>query len=186
MRRRVHCRVALAVLVALSLAGCLGTGSLPASGVDDRGPTDSTRCTGNGTTPEIAPTGSLPASASGFELTASDSTVERGARITFELTNVATEQQSTGTRHRYALQRRAGGGWTTVTQFSGDRSGFNATAVFHDPGRGFEWTVQASAAGFSTDKFVVCDRLPPGEYRFVYDAARPVAVEFELTERAGA
>ncbi|QLH77480.1 hypothetical protein HZS55_09310 [Halosimplex rubrum] len=96
------------------------------------------------------------------------------------MTNVATERESTGTRHRYALQRRTDGAWRTVTLFPGGRTGFNATAVFHDPGEGFEWSVRASATGFSAGKFVVCERLAVGEYRFVYDGAPALAVRFEV------
>lgn len=182
MKAGVRLTGTIAVLTLFALAGCLGNGAVPATGVGDPGPTELPHCSGTETIPAIGAADELPISADGFELTASESTVERGETVTFELTNVADERQTTGTRHRYALQRRVGRAWATVTQFPSDRSGFNATAVVHDPGTGFEWTVRANAAGFSAGKFIVCERLPTGEYRFVYDAPQSVAVEFELTE----
>lgn len=172
----------IALLALLALAGCLGSGAVPAAGAGEPGSTELAHCSGNETTPGLEAAGDIPASADGFELRSSAKRVERGETVTFELTNVADERQTTGTRHRYALQRRVGRAWATVTQFPSDRSGFNATAVVHDPGTGFEWTVRANAAGFSDGKFVVCERLFAGQYRFVYDAPQSVAVEFELTE----
>lgn len=70
-----------------------------------------------------------------------------------------------------------------MTLFREGRTGFNATAVVHEPGTGFEWSFRASAVGFSAGKYVVCDRLASGEYRFVYGRERPVAVTFEVVER---
>jgi len=179
--------VALLALIAMAaVSGCLGAVSGP-----ERGPADSrtvespSACSGDETAPDIGSAGALPASAGGFELTANRSVVAHGEPIAFELTNVADDRQTTGTRHRYALQRHVGGGWRTVTLFPGDRAGFNATALRHDPGEGLAWSFRTSAAGFSTGKFVVCERLPAGDYRFVYDGPSSLAVGFELDSAGG-
>ncbi|WP_135363912.1 hypothetical protein [Halosimplex halophilum] len=207
MRDGTRTVAAVALLAGASLAGCLGTGSVPeglASGtaVANSGsdataataggtaaasaetPTPSVGtppdCSGGETAPRIGSSGGLPAGADGFDLTASERVVERGDAVEFELTNVADGERSTGTRHRYALQRLDGEAWRTVTRFPAGRGGFNATAHVHDPGEGFEWSFRASAAGFSAGKFVVCEALPAGEYRFVYDGPPALAVRFEL------
>ncbi|ELZ20202.1 hypothetical protein C475_20552 [Halosimplex carlsbadense 2-9-1] len=173
----------LALFAVAAVSGCLGVASGPERGpADPRTVASPSACSGDETTPGVGPAGALPASAGGFELTANRSVVERGEPIAFELTNVADDRQTTGTRHRYALQRRVGGGWRTVTLFPSGRSGFNATALRHDPGEGIEWLFRASAAGFSTGKFVVCERLPAGDYRFVYDGPSSLLVRFELVD----
>jgi hypothetical protein len=178
--------VALVALLAMAaFSGCLGAGPDP-----ERGPTDprtvetSSACSGDETVPDVGSAGALPAAAGGFELAANRSVVERGEPIGFESTNVADDRQTTGTRHRYALQRRAGGAWRTVTLFPSGRAGFNATALVHAPGEGFEWSFRASAPGFSTGTFVVCERLAVGQYRFVYDGPPSLAVRFEVVERS--
>lgn len=165
------------------VSGCLSAGSGPGDGTAE--PTTvgtPPECTGSETTPDFNFSADLPSKASGFELTVSERTVNRGESISFELTNVANERQVTGVDDRYALQRRVAGGWQTVTLFPPGRSGFNATAIPHSPGDGFTWSFEATAAGFSADKFVVCEQLSAGEYRFIYEASPALAVEFELTD----
>ncbi|WP_436909597.1 hypothetical protein [Halosimplex marinum] len=200
MRDGIGTVAVIGLLAAATLAGCLG--GVPGSdgpstesiGTDSGGGATAAtavrtatasvgtppNCSGAETAPRLGSSDVLPASAEGFELAANESVVERGQPIAFELANVADSGRSTGTRHRYALQRRAGGAWRTVTLFPAGRGGFNATAVVHDPGTGFEWSFRASAAGFSAGKFVVCERLSAGEYRFVYDGPPALAVRFEL------
>ncbi|MFB6150362.1 MAG: hypothetical protein ABEJ40_01015 [Haloarculaceae archaeon] len=139
-------------------------------------------CTGNETRSGFDLPSNLPSRAGGFALTASAGAVSRGEPVAFALTNVAGERRYSPTAAHYAVQRRTDDGWETVTAFRSGRHGFNATAVLHEPGSGFEWTFRASAAGFSTGKFVVCERLTPGEYRFVFAVQDPVAVRFEIRE----
>jgi len=170
-----------AVLLVAVIPACLGAGAAPEDDVTDSPPVETrSTCSGDETTPEVGSAGALPAGAGGFELTANRSAVERGEPIGFESTNVADDRQTTGTRNRYALQRRIDGNWRTVTLFRSGRAGFNATALPHAPGDGFEWSFRASRAGCSTGKFVVCEVLPAGEYRFVYDGPPALAVRFEL------
>lgn len=185
MDGRTRSLALLALVAVAGLPACLGIASGP-----ERGPVGpstvetSPACSDDEPTPAVVSAGALPASAGGFELTANRSVVARGEPVGFALTNVAGDRRTTGTRNRYALQRRSEGHWRTVTLFPSGRAGFNATALFHDPGEGFAWSFRASAAGFSTGKFVVCDPLPAGEYRFVYDAPPSLAVRFELAEGA--
>jgi len=173
-----------AVLVLIVVSGCLNatseTGDQPIGSATTATPAE---CTGEETGPGFDFSAGIPSEANGFELTANERGVERGDPITFELTNVAGEQRTTGTSNRYALQRQIDNGWRTVTLFESARAGFNATAVTHDPGAGFEWGFRASAVGFSTGTFVVCERLRVGTYRFVFQmSSSSLAVEFELTE----
>lgn len=174
----------LALLAVILGAGCIG--GTPQS--DAATPTPDTfespaACTGNETSPEFdLPDGPLPERAGGFELTVNESSVTHGEPVTFTLRNVAVERRYTGTKAKYILQQRTEGGWETVTLLREPHLGFNATAIVHEPREGFEWTFEASAHGFTHGKYVVCQRLEPGEYRFVYANDSPVAVRFEITD----
>lgn len=185
-----------AILLLLVCSGCLAgmptdatptapTPATPTTDVNPRTVESPAQCVGNETVPGFGPSNdSVLSTAGGFELSANRSIVARGAPIAFTLENVAGDDRWTGTPAKYVLQRRGESGWTTVTLFREGRTGFNGTAVVHEPGTGFEWSFRASAGGFSTGKYVVCDRLGTGEYRFVYGWERPVAVSFEIVERA--
>ena len=176
--------LALVALVAVAVtSACLGASLGPDAETADSPPVGTPpACSGNETTPDVGSAGALPAGANGFELTANRSVVARGEPIGFELTNVGDDRRTTGTRHRYALQRRVGGNWRTVTLFRSDRAGFNATALLHEPGEGLAWSFRASEGGFSTGTFVVCEPLPAGAYRFVFEGPPSLAVRFELVE----
>lgn len=175
--------VALVLLSAISggcLAGAPGTPtSTPAPSLSDVGTPEP--CDGNETRPDLGiPDASLPSRAGGFELAANATNVRPGEPLAFSLTNVAEKQRTTGTSKMYVLQHRSGDSWQTITLFRGGRAGYNATAVPHDPGEGFDWSFRASATGFATGTYVVCDRLSAGEYRFVYATPELVAVGFEI------
>ncbi|QPV63976.1 hypothetical protein I7X12_04915 [Halosimplex litoreum] len=181
MDRGTRSLALLALLAMVVLPACLAGGPFAGAEAANSPPVETlSACSGNETTPGVGSPGALPASAGGFELTANRSVVERGEPIAFELTNVADDRRTTDTRNRYALQRRAGGAWKTVTLFPEERAGFNATALVHDPGQGLAWSFRASAGGFSTGKFVVCEPLPAGDYRFVFEGPPALAVRFEL------
>ena len=176
----------IAVLALAVLSGCLS--SVTGSGDETMGPQTietPSECQSGETTSYFDYPSDLPSQASGFELSASKGSVNSGESIEFELTNIANERKTTGTRHRYALQRHVADRWETVTRFREGRSGFNATAVPHEPGTGFMWSFRMSASGFSEGKFVVCEQLPAGEYRFIYEAPPALAVEFTLDDRNG-
>lgn len=183
--------VIVAAAAALGGFGALGgldggADEAPATGTpagDERVATPPS-CSGPGERPGFdLPAGTVPSAGGGFELAASADAVALGERISFSLANVAEERRYTGTRPKYALQRRVAGEWETVTRFREPSLGFNATAVAHDPGEGFEWSFRASADGFSGGKYVVCERLDPGDYRFVYASEPVLAVEFEIVEK---
>lgn len=177
----------LALIATLLLAGCIGgvpTGDDPTSDVptSDRESTAlPEQCTGDETAPGFElPDGPLPERDGGFELTVNDSTVDRGEPVAFALMNVDDERRYTGTHAKYLLQHRTDDGWETVTLLREPYLGFNATAISHEPGEGFEWSFRVDAAGFTAGKYVVCERLSAGKYRFVYAGDSPVAVRFEL------
>lgn len=179
----------VAVLSVVVLAGCLGTATDPSgtpggshgATATTPGTSASADCTGDETAPNFELPDRLPSQAEGFELTASDESVQRGDTVAFALTNVGTDRRHTGTRAQYLLQRRTADGWETVTLFRSGRSGFNATAVPHDPGDGFTWSFTANATGFAGGKYVVCEALGPGTYRFVYGGSPQVGVRFEIS-----
>lgn len=84
----------------------------------------------------------------------------------------------------YVLQKPHRTGWKTVTAFRGPRTDFPARNVSHEPDNGFDWTFRANASGFSTGRYVVCESLSPGVYRFVYAGGDgPLKVRFEITNR---
>lgn len=112
--------------------------------------------------------GALPSENAAFRLTASDEVVRRGETVEFSLRNVADERRHTGTQALYLLQRRGPDGWRTVLGVPPERRGWNATALSHPPGQGFDWTITMSEPGLSSGRYVPCGSLPPGEYRFVY------------------
>lgn len=179
--RAVTCVALLSVTL---LAGCIG-GFGPSSTATATGEpfVPPEECTGDETVPgfELG-SGALPERSDGFALSVNDSTVDRGDPVGFSLTNVADERRYTGTKAKYLLQRRVDDGWETVTLLREPHLGFNATAVAHAPGAGFEWTRTASAGGFTDGKYAVCEKLRPGEYRFVYAADEPIAVSFEIAD----
>ncbi|PSP91763.1 hypothetical protein BRC78_03955 [Halobacteriales archaeon QH_8_68_33] len=178
MLRRPTFGIGLVLTFAAGAAALTGAGGPLATLGNDDGARGT--CVGNETRPGFVPGRDLLSRADGFELTASDRTVRRGDRVTFALTNVDDDPRVTGTPDRYALQRRGTLGWRTVTLFR--YTGFNASAFRHDPGSGFEWSFRATAAGFTDDRRVVCDRLRPGEYRFVFAGSSPLAARFEIRD----
>lgn len=172
------------------LVGSTATSAAPSSGTQagvghPAAARTASSCDGDEERPDFdLPNGTLPSAAGGFSLAADPESVSGGDRVTFALTNVAGDRRHTGTAKMYAIQRRVRGDWVTVTRFRANRSGFNATAIVHGPGTGFSWTFPASAAGFSRDKFLICNELLPGEYRFVFAGSDPpLAVRFEIGSR---
>lgn len=177
--------LSFSLLAVVLLAGCFGGASTPGGPTADQPTVESPpECNGDEAVPYFEPPDRpLPERADGFELTVNGSFVERGDVLRFTLQNAADERRYTGTSAKYLIQRRADEQWDTVTVLREPHLGFNATAIVHYPGEGFEWTFPASAEGFSQRKYVVCDRLQPGEYRFVYAADSPVAVRFTVEGR---
>lgn len=174
----------LCLVILVLAAGCTGGGSPPSGGASSPETNDDRAdCAADQAVPHFEPPDEpLPQQVGGLRLSVSERSVARGDGVTFEFRNVADERRYTGTRATYLLQRRDGRGWETVTLLRDSHLGFNATAVAHAPGEGFEWSFAASAEGFTEGKFVVCERLRPDEYRFVYATDPPVAVRFEITE----
>lgn len=122
----------------------------------------------------------------GFALAVDASEVPRGDSLTVSLRNVADTSQVTGTDRRYLIQRRVGEQWLSVLATPDGEAAWNATAVQHAPGSGFEWTFAANATGFAANRYGVCGAVPAGIYRFVYlgvsdeETRRPLAVRFRV------
>lgn len=191
MWENIHLR-SIGVLMALvMISGCLGSVvESPDSNSSSVGTEKISsnelpqpNCTGNETVPQVGITNeTVPSSTEAFDLTANKTTVDENDRIAFELTNSGDETQYTGTKERYIVQRQVQDGWKTITLFQSPNSGYNATAIPHESGQGFTWSFRATAAGISSGKYVVCEELQPGEYRFVYAGDRDLAVQFTILE----
>lgn len=133
-----------------------------------------------------------PGPRDGFRLTASADRVALGEEVTFALTNVSDETQTTGVSKKLDVQRATGDGWHSIFGIEPDSGGIIDKVVAHDPGSGFEWTVTVSERGLTdafeyNPTFRVCGPLEPGSYRFVYwgtsrNAAH--AVGFEVVDDA--
>lgn len=194
MGKKIHW-LSTGVLIALvMMSGCLGSviespasnSTSPDTEMTNSNESPQQNCTGNETVPQLEISNeTLPSSVEGFDLTVNRTTAEKGERITFELTNTADKTQYTGTKERYIVQRQVQDGWETITLFQSPYSGYNATAIPHESGQGFTWSFRATAAGFSSGKYVVCDDLQPGEYRFVYAGDRELAVQFTISVDGG-
>ncbi|WP_227131878.1 hypothetical protein [Halorubellus salinus] len=139
-------------------------------------------------------TAAEPGPRDGFWLTASADRVALGDEVTFALTNVSDEVQTTGVSKKLDVQRATGDGWHSILGIAPDNWGIIDNAVRHEPGSGFEWTVTVSETGLTdafeyTPTYRVCGPLEPGSYRFVYwgtgrNAAH--AVGFEVVDDADA
>lgn len=114
-------------------------------------------------------------------------TVERGDTVTLTMTNVGADEGHTGNEFKYNLQVRTAAGWQDVRGASdGGMLGYTDEALVHQPGEGFEWTLQMTEDGVldghvHEDRLTVCPGLPTGRYRFVFWEPS-VAVAFDLVE----
>ncbi|WP_323674852.1 hypothetical protein [Halorubellus sp. PRR65] len=134
-----------------------------------------------------------PGPRDGFRLTASTDRVALGDEVTFTLTNVSGEDQTTGVSKKLDVQRATEADWHSIFGIAPDRGGIIDKVVSHEPGSGFEWPVTVSERGL-TDAFEydptyrVCGPLEPGRYRFVYwgtNRGAGHAVGFEVVDGNG-
>ncbi|WP_336135533.1 hypothetical protein [Natronomonas amylolytica] len=114
---------------------------------------------------------------------------EYGDTARIQLTNVADETLSTGTRAKYNLQVYTDEGWQDL-RVKDEDGYFEYTdeAVGHPPGDGFAWDIELTEDGIVEgtyhDDAGVCPDLQSGRYRFAYFGAigdGAVAVSFDLT-----
>lgn len=186
MRSRVGVALGgLMVLVGLFvLVGIVVMATPAADSPDDRAVAPPPACSGNETRPtyDFHPWAQMPR-AFGYELTVNESTVGPGAPLRFSIRNVANTSKATDGKAKYVLQEPKAAGWRTLTRFRGPAIEFDGTGDTLDPGEGYEWTFRANATGFSTDRYVVCESLAPGFYRFVYlGGDQPLSVRFEISD----
>jgi hypothetical protein len=118
-----------------------------------------------------------------FELSADPGTVATGEGITFSLRNSTDEPLNTGSKTRYAIERRIEDGWRHVLQIPVGYTRPN-DRVTHQSGDGFTWSLTASQEGFSVSPYTVCEPLQPGEYHFTYrgfpGGRRGLTIGFDL------
>lgn len=113
--------------------------------------------------------------------------VDRGESVTVTLTNVGPGETYTGNRNKYNLQVLTAAGWQDVRGVpDGDSLGYTDEAVIHEPGEGFEWSIELTPEGVLAghhheDRLSVCPGLPAGRYRFVFWEPT-VAVAFDLRD----
>jgi len=126
----------------------------------------------------------------GFLSSGSPEAISIGDEFVVRLRNTTDDVAETGTRWMYAVERQADSDWTNISSTKGSL-GFDAKAVRHAPGEGFEWEFTMTPFGLSDGPYYVCSELEPGRYRFVYfglgflegqddPPGRAVATEFEL------
>lgn len=102
---------------------------------------------------------------SGFALAVSPRTVAFGESVSFELRNESDARRHTGVDELHAFQVRGDGDWENVLARP---AGFDGAAHGHDPGEGFEWSVEITRTGIAGSYHEICEPLTAGTYRFVY------------------
>ena len=131
----------------------------------------------------------------GFSLALSTDAVQRGGQLTARLRNVTDEEQHSGNRFEYDIQRRTDQGWDSVFHYP-ETSYWTDEAVVHAPGTGFTWDLTVSRDGLrrttGQPEYIVCEPLATGPYRFVYwglisegeseENERALGVDFRVTE----
>ncbi|SNZ17685.1 hypothetical protein SAMN06269185_3085 [Natronoarchaeum philippinense] len=119
-----------------------------------------------------------------FEMRVDRTSVRRGESVTVTMTNATDREQYTGIWRKYNLQVRTEAGWQDVRGApDGGSIAYTDEAVVHEPGEGFEWTIEITPQGildgpYGKD-FAVCPGLPAGRYRFLFWEPA-VAVAFDL------
>lgn len=176
---------ASAGLAAVAAAGCLGARD-PGSADDDGGSPTTDDQPGTASTTEPPGSGEcgddydpLPTafdvveygSLAGFELSVEPESVPVGGAFEVRLRNASGEEQVSGNRRKFDVQRETGDGWETIYGAEG-RVVWTDEGVPHAPGEGFTWAFAATPAGMTGENtdppFAVCDPVEPGSYRFVY------------------
>lgn len=113
--------------------------------------------------------------------------VARRETVTVSMTNVGAGEGATGNRHKYNLQVRTEAGWEDVRGTTdGDPVAYTDEAIIHEPGEGFEWSLEMTPEGVidghpRQDRLSVCPGLPAGRYRFAFWEPS-VAVAFDLVD----
>lgn len=191
MRRRDVLTGGLGAVPASLFAGCFDGGPYGGDGPDGNGSSGpgagrSTTDDCSGTRPVAVEKPVQSGRASGFALSLETAPATVGDEMALSLVNETDEQALSGNRYKYAIQRGTGDGWRSVVHIP-DRAVWTNEGVRHDPGEGFEWSLELSASGLERDvethpDFHVCEELDAGTYRFVYFGLDPaaVAVEFEV------
>lgn len=180
----------IGALLVLAIVVSLGGAGMMAANTDDESVRDraiassNPDCSENQSHPDFGVTTWYIADKDGgFNLSINETHVDQGEPIRIRLENVGMFEQSTDAKSKYVLQKPHAVGWETIIAFRDPQTGGNETTVRHEPDSGFEWTFRANASGFSTGRYVVCEALSPGVYRFVYVGSDPpLEVRFKIRE----
>jgi len=122
-----------------------------------------------------------------FELSAEGETVSYGSEFRVVLSNRADGERTTGSRHRFSVQRETDAGWRDV-RGTPDGSGvtYGSGTETHAPGTAFVWEFdldeESLADTHPTAELAVCPPLGAGRYRFAYWGLEEgvLAVEFTI------
>lgn len=138
-----------------------------------------------------------PGPLGGFELTLDRETYDQGDELVAELRNVTDEQQVSGTKGKFDLQRHGPDGWHTVFGLpEGSNPIWTSEGIAHPPGEGFTWRLTLTQAALSNGEidsfpsYHACQPIDPGDYRFVYwgittqqERAEDFETDYALAER---
>lgn len=119
-----------------------------------------------------------------FSLRVDRLAIDRGDEVTVTMTNVTDERKGTGTARQFGLEVYTEAGWQETRGYTTEHFGYNDEGILHDPGEGFEWTLEMTAAGLDDQghrDLEVCPDPPAGRYRFVF-LSGSIAVAFDLRE----
>lgn len=112
----------------------------------------------------------------GFTLTLSKESVARGGQIMARLRNVTDEDQSSGNRYKYDIQRQTAAGWRSIFQIP-KTSYWTDEGLIHPPDTGLTWNLRLTQNDLErTDgqpDYYVCEPVVAGTYRFVYWGITP-------------
>ena len=126
----------------------------------------------------------------GFGLRIDQPAFTFGETASITLENLTDEPQSSGVQDKIAILVYTENGWSDVRATPSGLADIHDDTVSHEPGEGFEWEMELSAAGIrdvsiAYDGLDVCPDLIDGRYRFVFwgiPGEDHLAVEFDLTE----
>ncbi|MFP9191170.1 hypothetical protein ACLI4Q_05830 [Natrialbaceae archaeon A-CW1-1] len=121
-----------------------------------------------------------------FSMRVDRRTVDRGESVTIRMVNSTNEEQTTGNAQKFGFEVYTDAGWQDVRVYDDENGygpGYTDEGYMHQPGTGFDWTLEMATDEFDTGhpRLEVCPDLPAGRYRFVYWNG-DLAVAFDLRD----
>lgn len=160
----------------VSFSGCLSGRSLPFAGTSTPTPPEYCQESINynltRVNPRPADTWKVEAGPlGGFALGLSTDSVPVGGQMTARLRNITDEEQMSGTKQKYVIERQTTDGWQSIYRRP-ETEVWTDEAIPHAPDEGFTWELTVTQDGLTSQEaypaYYVCDPLEPGTFRFVY------------------